>query len=69
MQLWQYCLLVTARLLYMFRALAVTNTQYYQSRILLVLYIILTYDARKLINIQYSFDILWTVHHDMFDDD
>ena len=93
MQLWQYCLLVTARSLYMFRTLsasiirgtktvvaatgachesgcyisstdvqgrlplhyviaylglAVTNKQYCQSCILLVLYVIFTYDARKL---------------------
>jgi len=34
MQLWQYCLLVTARLL------AVANKQYCQSCILLVLYMI-----------------------------
>ena len=66
MQLWQYCLLVTARLLYVFRTLsasiirstvvllmmdaesvrnmwsnlALTNKQYCQSCILLVLYII-----------------------------
>jgi len=37
MQLWQYCLLVTARSL---SDLAVTNKQYCQSCILLVLYII-----------------------------
>ena len=94
MQLWQYCLLVTAILLYMIRTLsasiirstkncssshwcmswvgmiyiqqgrprsvatalchslvrtlAVTNKKYCQSCILLVLYIIETYDARKL---------------------
>ena len=99
MQLWQYCLLVTAKLLYMFRTLlrpssgvltaveaatgachasthgmqqwlllqllvllmmdaeasetcrvifAVTNKQYCQSCIKLVLYIIQSYDARKL---------------------
>ena len=42
MQLWQYCLLVTAS------DLAVTNKRYCQSCILLVLYLIQTSDARKL---------------------